>query len=59
MAIELSIIAIVLVLIYFAFLFCYGDKGNPLPDVEVDAFLAEMKRRAGKQDSKEESLTLQ
>lgn len=59
MSIEFSIIAIIFVLLYFAFMCWFESKGNSLPDVEVNALLTEMKRRAGKQDSKEESLILQ
>jgi hypothetical protein len=59
MSIELIITAVVFVLLYLAFLFWYGGKGKPLTAAEVDTLLAEMKRRAGKQDSKEESPILQ
>ncbi len=44
---------------YVIFLLWYGGKGKPITAVEVDALLVEMKRRAGKQDSKEESPILQ
>ena len=45
--------------LYAAFLLWYGGNGKPITAVEVDALLAEIKRRAGKQDSKEESPILQ
>jgi hypothetical protein len=56
---EIIIIAIVFVLLYLAFLFWYGGKSKPLTAVEVDMLLAEIKKRAGKQDSEEESPILQ
>ncbi len=59
MSTEILIIAVVFVLLYIAFLFWYGGKGKPLTAVEVDALLAEIKKRAGKQDSEEESPILQ
>jgi hypothetical protein len=59
MSIELIITAVVFVLLYLAFLFWYGGKGKPLTAAEVDTLLAEMKRRAGTQDSKEEFPILQ
>ena len=45
--------------LYVIFLVWYGGNGKPITAVEVDALLAEIKRRAGKQDSKEESPILQ
>lgn len=59
MSTEFIIIAVVFVLLYIAFLFWYGGKGKPLTAVEVEALLAEIKKRAGKQDSEEESPILQ
>lgn len=59
MSTELIIIIVVFVLLYLAFLFWYGGKGKPLTAIEVNALLAEIKRRAGKQDSEEESPILQ
>lgn len=59
MSTEFSIIAVVFVLLYIAFLFWYGGKDKPLTTVEVEALLAEIKKRAGKQDSEEESPILQ
>lgn len=56
---EFTIIAVVFVLLYIAFLFWYGGRGKPLTTVEVDALLAEIKKRAGKQDSEEASPILQ
>ncbi len=43
-----------LVLLYLAFLFWYGGKSTPLSETEVESFLAEMKRRAGKQPQEDE-----
>ena len=59
MSTELIITAIIFVLLYIAFLFWYGGKGKPLTAVEVEALLAEIKKRAGKQDAEEESHILQ
>lgn len=59
MSTEFIIIAFVFVLLYIAFLFWYGGKGKPLNAVEVEALLTEIKKRAGKQDSQEESPILQ
>jgi hypothetical protein len=59
MSIELIIAAFVFVLLYLAFLFWYGGKGKPLNTVEVEDLLTEIKKRAGKQDSEEESPILQ
>ena len=59
MSTEFIIIAVVFVLLYLAFLFWYGGKGKPLTAAEVDALLAEIKKRAGKPDSEEESPILQ
>lgn len=59
MSTELMITTVVFALLYLAFLFWYGGKGKPLTAVEVDALLAEIKKRAGKQDSEEESPILQ
>jgi hypothetical protein len=59
MSTEFIIITVVFVLLYLAFLFWYGGRGKPLTIIEVDALLAEIKRRAGKQDSEEESPILQ
>jgi hypothetical protein len=59
MSINYIFIPTVFTLLYLAFLFWYGGKGKPLTAVEVDVFLAKIKRRAGTQDSKEESPILQ
>jgi len=59
MSINYIFIPTVFTLLYLAFLFWYGGKGKPLTAVEVDALLAEIKKRAGKQDSEEESPILQ
>jgi hypothetical protein len=59
MSIELITVAFVFVLLYLAFLFWYGGKDKPLTAVEVNALLAEIKKRAGKQDSEEEAPILQ
>ncbi len=53
------IVASVFVWLYLAFLFWYGGKSKPLTAIEVDMMLAELKKRAGKQDSEEESSILQ
>jgi hypothetical protein len=53
------VLSIVFVLLYAAFLFWYGGRGKPLSHAEVEELLGEMKKRAGKQDSKEESPILQ
>jgi hypothetical protein len=53
-----NIIVLVFLLIYLAFLFWYGGRGKPLSQVEVDALLAEMKRRAGKQGVIEEESSI-
>lgn len=45
--------------LYAAFLLWYGGNGKPITTVEVDVLLAEIKRRAGKQDSEEKSPILQ
>ena len=52
------ILSIVFVLFYLAFLFWFGGKSRPLSQAEVDALLAEMRRRAGKQALDEESSPL-
>jgi hypothetical protein len=44
-----SILTIGFLLLYVAFLLWYGGRGRPLSDAEVDALLAEMQIRAGKQ----------
>jgi hypothetical protein len=53
------VISVVFVLLYLAFLFWYGGRGKPLSQAEVEELLSEMKKRAGTQDSKEESPILQ
>jgi hypothetical protein len=52
------ILSIVFVLFYVAFLFWFGGKSRPLSQAEVDSLLAEMRRRAGKQELTEESSPL-
>jgi hypothetical protein len=59
MSTELMITAVVFALLHLAFLFWYGGKGKPLTVVEVEALLAEIKKRAGKPDSEEKSPILQ
>ena len=46
--VSITLIA-VFVFLYGAFLFWYGGRGKPLSQAEVDGFLTEMKKRAGKQ----------
>jgi len=48
-----------LALLYTAFLIWYGGRGKPLSAAEVEALLAEMKRRAGKTGDEEEGPILQ
>ena len=43
------LVAVAFVALYVAFLVWYGGRGKPLSDAEVDALLAEMRKRAGKQ----------
>ncbi|HNT26044.1 MAG TPA: hypothetical protein PKM21_16860 [Anaerolineales bacterium] len=50
---------VALALLYTAFLIWYGGRGKPLSVAEVEALLAEMKRRAGKSGPEEESPLLQ
>ena len=42
-------------LLYLLFWFCYGSRGKPLTQAEVESLLSEMKRRAGKESQAEES----
>jgi hypothetical protein len=53
------VLSIVFVFLYAAFLFWYGGRGKPLSQAEVEELLGEMKKRAGKKNSKEESPILQ
>jgi hypothetical protein len=53
------ILSIAFFLLYVAFLVWYGGRGKPLSDAEVNALLAEMQQRAGKQGQVEASPILQ
>jgi hypothetical protein len=59
MAMETIILAAALIILYAAFLIWYGGRGKPLNQEELEALLAEMKRRAGKQGQDEEGSILQ
>lgn len=49
------VLFIVFVVLYLAFLFWYGGRSNPLTQAEVEALLAAIKRRAGKESQPDES----
>lgn len=44
------IVVVVFILIYAAFLGWYGGRGKPLSPAEVEALIAEMQERAGKEE---------
>ena len=47
-------ISIVFILLYLAFLIWYGGKSKPLTQADVEFLLAEIKKRAGKQEAVDE-----
>jgi hypothetical protein len=53
MPIPTLLLAIVFLFLYIAFFLWYGGQTKPLSPSEVDALLAEIRRRAGKQDQPE------
>lgn len=55
---ELIILAAVFVILYGAFLVWYGGRGKPLSQAEVDAYISEIQKRAGKQGLSEAEMPM-